>query len=100
MNTKANMAEYFYLKKLRGQESLEQHTKIFKLKKGARNSCSGSTGSVASLSAGTQVYSLSPYSGLRIRFCCSCSSDLILGPGTPYAMGQPKKKKKERKWLL
>ena len=38
--------------------------------------------------------------------CCSCSlghncsSDLIPGPGTPYASGQPKKKEeKKRRWV-
>ena len=37
--------------------------------------------------------------GKKIRHCCSCSighncsSDLIPGPGTPYAVGWPKKKK-------
>ena len=47
----------------------------------------------------TQVRSLAWHSGLRIWHCCSCgldhncSLDLILGPGTPCAMGQPKKKK-------
>ena len=41
--------------------------------------------------------------GLRIWHCCSCGvshnfcSDLIPGPGTPYATGQPKKKKKKKK---
>ena len=39
--------------------------------------------------------------GERIQHCYSfgighnCSSDLIPGPGTPYAEGQAKKKKKE-----
>ena len=48
----------------------------------------------------TQVCSLSQYSGLRIWCCCSfglgcdCGLDLIPGPGVPYAVGQPKKKKK------
>ena len=52
-------------------------------------------------SAGTQVRSPAWHGGLRIWYCCSCglglncSSDLILGPGTPYAAGQPKNKKQE-----
>ena len=60
-------------------------------------------------SAGTQVRSPAQHSGLRIWRCCSlglgrdCSSDLIPGPGTPYAAGWPnmkkikKRRKKERK---
>ena len=42
-------------------------------------------------SAGTQIQSLAWYSGLRIQHChscgigCSCGSDLIPGPGIPYA---------------
>ena len=52
--------------------------------------------------------SLAGHSGLKIRWSsCSlyhiCCSDLIPGPGTPYARGQPKikkKKKKERKNFL
>ena len=49
-----------------------------------------------------KVQSPAWHSGLRIQhFCscgvgCNCSSDLILGPGIPYAMGQSKKKKKKR----
>ena len=48
--------------------------------------------------AGTQVQSLVQHSGLRIQHWCGCGygSDLIPGPGTPYAVGWPKKKK-ERK---
>ena len=51
-------------------------------------------------SNGTQVQSLALHSGLRIWHYCSCSirrncsSDLIPDPGTPYAKGQTKKKKK------
>ena len=47
----------------------------------------------------TQIQSLAQHSGLRILHCLSCDiggnciSDLIPGPGTPYAMGQPKNKK-------
>ena len=51
-------------------------------------------------SAGPQVPALARHSGLRIWRCCgcglssglghSCGSDLIPGPGTPYATGQPK----------
>ena len=37
-----------------------------------------------------------PHSGLRIQCCCSCVLDLIPGLGTPYAAGQPKKKKKKK----
>ena len=40
-----------------------------------------------------------PGSGLRIQHSYGlghgCSSDLNLGPGTPYAAGQPKVKKKK-----
>ena len=49
--------------------------------------------------AGTQVRSLALHSGLRIQHCCSCgigcnsSLDPFPGMGTPYALGQPKKKK-------
>ena len=41
--------------------------------------------------------------GLRIWHCpsfslgCNGGSDLIPGPGTPYAEGQPKKKKRKKK---
>ena len=51
-------------------------------------------------SGGTQVRSLAWHSGLRIQCGCNigsgrdCGSDLIPGPGTPYAAGQPKTKKK------
>ena len=51
-------------------------------------------------STATQVQSPAQHSGLRIRRCrsCSlgldCSLDLIPGPGTPYATGQPNRKKK------
>ena len=46
---------------------------------------------------GTQVQSPARHSGLRIRCRCSysighnCGSDLIPGPGTPYALGRPQK---------
>ena len=46
---------------------------------------------------GLEVRSPAQHSGLRI-WCCSscswdhdCSSDVIPGPGTPYAVGRPKK---------
>jgi len=51
--------------------------------------------------AGTQVRSLAWHSGLRIQHCHSCSlggdssSDLIPGPGTPYAVEQGEKKRRE-----
>ena len=54
-------------------------------------------------STGTQVQSLAWHSGLRIRRCrscglvCSCSLDLITGPGTPYAEGSLKRKKKKKR---
>ena len=54
-------------------------------------------------STGTQVGSLAWHNELRIWPChscglgCSCASDLIPGLGTPYAMGQPKMKKKKKK---
>ena len=54
-------------------------------------------------SAGLQVQSPAQYSGLGIWHCHSCSLghnsglDLIPGPGTPYATGQPKMKKKKKK---
>ena len=50
-------------------------------------------------SAGMQVRSPAWHSGLRIPHCHrygldhNCSSDLIPGLGTPYAMGWPKKEK-------
>ena len=51
-------------------------------------------------STGTGVQSLAKHSGLKIHYCYSCghncSLDLISGLGTPYAAGQPKKKKKGR----
>ena len=31
---------------------------------------------------------------LQLRLGCKCSLDLIPGQGTPYAVGQPKKKNK------
>ena len=50
---------------------------------------------------GCRFPSLAWHSGLGIRHCCSCEItghncglDLIPGPGTPYATGKPKKKKK------
>ena len=48
-------------------------------------------------STGMQVRSLAPHSGLRIGHSHSCDvghncgSDLIPGPGTPYAAGQQTK---------
>ena len=54
-------------------------------------------------STGTQAQSLAQLSGLGIRHyhgCslgCDCSSDLIPGPGTPYAARQPEKKKERKK---
>ena len=53
--------------------------------------------------AGSQVWSLAQHSRLRIQRCHSCgaghngSLDLIPGPGTPCAVGQPQEKKKKRK---
>ena len=53
------------------------------------------------LSTGTQVQSLAQHSGSRIWQSSSCSlgyncgSDLIPGPGTPYAVRWPKKKKQK-----
>ena len=49
------------------------------------------------------VQSLALHSGLKIWHCCSCSlvhnynSDLIPGLVTPYAVGEPKKRKKEKR---
>ena len=54
-------------------------------------------------SAGTQVQSLAWHGGLRIPSCrscgigCNCGLDLILSLGIPYALGQPKKERKESK---
>ena len=55
-------------------------------------------------STGTQqVQSPAQHSRLRIQCCHSCCIDqncgsaLIPGPGTPYAAGQPKRKKKGKK---
>ena len=67
------------------------------------SSCCGTTGWAVSLEHGTQVPSLAPSSGLRIRRCHSCrgghdcGSDLIPGPGTPCAAGPSKKEKKKKK---
>ena len=53
-------------------------------------------------STGTQVQSPARHSGLRIWHCGSsglghdCGSDLIPGPGTPYALGRPKMKNKQK----
>ena len=47
--------------------------------------------------AGTWVRSLAWHSGLGIQHCRSCGMDLIPGPGTPYATGQPKEKKNTKK---
>ena len=51
----------------------------------------------------TEVQFLAWYSGLRI-WCCrswgvgwSCDSDLIPCPGTPYSVGQPKRKTEKKK---
>ena len=49
-------------------------------------------------SAGTQVPSPAGHRGLRTCSCSTgynCSSYLLPGPGTPYAVGQPKTKKKK-----
>ena len=52
----------------------------------------------------TQVQSLAQHSGLRIWHCrgCghNCSSDLIPGLGTPYAVGHLPKNKTKQKLLL
>ena len=34
---------------------------------------------------------------LQLQLGCSFGSDLILGPGTPYTVGWPKKEKKKKK---
>ena len=53
-------------------------------------------------SAGSQVPSPLQHSGLRICHChscsldCDCGLDLIPGLGTPYAVGQPKMKEKNK----
>ena len=53
-------------------------------------------------SAGMQVRIPAQHSGLRIWRCCTCSvgcncgSHLIPDPGTLYASGDPRKKKKEK----
>ena len=58
------------------------------------------------LNTRTQVPSLASHSGLGIRHCSSCSiahnrgSELIPVPGTPYAIGQPKNKKKKMSLLF
>ena len=50
----------------------------------------------------TQVQSPAWHMGQKILCCHSCGidynydSDLFIGPGIPYAMGQPKKKKKKK----
>ena len=48
-------------------------------------------------SSETQVQSLAQHSGLRIWYCCTCSSNLIPGPGTPYATIWVAKKEKKKK---
>ena len=54
-------------------------------------------------STGIQVWSPTLCSGLRIQHCHSCSVgcnsglDQIPGPGAPYAVGQPKRKKEKKK---
>ena len=53
-------------------------------------------------SAGTQVRPPAWRNGLRIQPCRSCGlghnygSDLISGPGTPYALEWPRKEKKKK----
>ena len=75
-------------------------TKYFFVKKiNSRSSRYGATGSVASSECWDSGSIPGPtrLGGLKIWPCCSCrlghnsSSDLISGPGTPYAAGQPKK---------
>ena len=57
-------------------------------------------------STGTLVRSPARHSGLRIQCCHSCvlvhdcGLDLIPGPGSPYAMGWPKKEKKNNNKVL
>ena len=51
----------------------------------------------------TQVHSPARCSGFRVRHCCrwdkghNCGYDLFPGPGTPDAVGRPKRKKKKKK---
>lgn len=48
-------------------------------------------------SSGMQVWSPSGHSGwVKDPLGCNCSWDLFPSPGTPYATGRPKKKKKEQ----
>ena len=61
----------------------------------------GSAASLEHWDAGFDLW----HSGLRISRCCGCSVghscglDLIAGPGTLYAKGQPKKKKREQTYV-
>ena len=54
-------------------------------------------------SEGMQVQFLVRCSGLRTRYCgncgldCTCGLNVIPGVGTPYAMGQPRKRKRKLK---
>ena len=65
----------------------------------------GRMGLVASWEPCMQVRSPTQYGGLRIQCCLSCNVggsyglDLIPGPGTPYAVGQPKKKKRKNIYI-
>ena len=53
-----------------------------------------------------QVGSQVQPSGVKDLVChscgvgCNCGSDLILGPGTPYTTGQPKKREKKKENVL
>ena len=64
------------------------------------SSCCSTTGSAASWEHWDAGSSLARHSGLRIQHTCglghNCGSDVIPGPGTPYAPGAKKKKKKKK----
>ena len=74
---------------------LKSHIYICFLKTCFGNSCCGATQECLG-SAGMQVRSPAPHSGLRTLCCCSCGFgcdcdlDMIHGPRTPYALGWPK----------
>ena len=76
-------------------------TRMAKIKKTGRRSHSGTIDQWHLGSAGTQVQSLAWHSGFQDPALPqrglghNCGLDLIPGLGTPFATGQPQKKKKK-----
>ena len=66
----------------------------------SRRSHCGTRGSVASLEHRHVGWIPGQHSGLRIQYCCSCGcncgSNLIPGPRTPCAIGQPQTPPKQK----